>query len=170
MFNIDVSVLVAKNFVHSSTAADLGHHSFGELVPFIYCSACCKKIRKASSLPLLEQREEYVTPNHSKFPVIDEKDCLLALSWWLFWTKLGANICRLSFAEIPVAFSRNLWIVCSWPLLWDRSLYRVWAASVLQLCLVEMTSLLSSCWSLQGWKPSFLCRGWSGHRRGAALT
>ena len=69
------SVSVANNFVHSSTAADQGYHAFGELPRFIYC--LLQKIKKASALPLVEQWEEYVVPNHSRFPAIDDKDFLV---------------------------------------------------------------------------------------------
>ena len=72
MSMINVSVSVANNFVHSSTAADQGYHAFGELARFVYCSL--QKIKKASSLPIVEQCEEYVVPNHSRFPAINEKD------------------------------------------------------------------------------------------------
>ena len=34
---IHVSVSVANNFVHSSTAADQVYHAFGELARFVYC-------------------------------------------------------------------------------------------------------------------------------------
>ena len=51
-----VSVSVANNFIHSSTAADQGYHAFGELARFIYC--LLQKIKKASVLPLVEQWEE----------------------------------------------------------------------------------------------------------------
>ena len=47
-----VSVSVAINFVHSSTAADQGYHAFEELARFIYCRL--QKIKKASALPLVE--------------------------------------------------------------------------------------------------------------------
>ena len=33
-----------------------------------------RKFKKRSFLPLVEQWEQYVTPNHSRFPVIDEED------------------------------------------------------------------------------------------------
>ena len=49
---IHVSVSVANNFVHFSTAADQGYHAFGELARFVYC--LLHKIKKASSLPLVE--------------------------------------------------------------------------------------------------------------------
>ena len=65
------SVSVASNFVHSSAAADQGYHAFGEFARFIYCLR--QKIKKTSSLPLAKQWEEYVLPNHSRFPAIDDK-------------------------------------------------------------------------------------------------
>ena len=46
------SVSVANNFGHSSTAADQGHYSFGELARFFKC--LLQKIKKALSLPLVE--------------------------------------------------------------------------------------------------------------------
>ena len=70
-----VSVSVANNFGHSSTAADQGYHAFGELARFVYCWR--QKIKKASSLPLVEQWEEYMVPNHSRFPAIDDKNFLV---------------------------------------------------------------------------------------------
>ena len=70
-----VSVSVANNFVHSSTAADQGYHAFGELARFIYC--LLQKIKKASTLPLVEQWEEYVVPNHSRFAAIDDENFLV---------------------------------------------------------------------------------------------
>ena len=69
-----VFVSVAHNFVHSSTAADQGYHAFGELARFIYC--LLQKIKEASSLPLVEQWEEHVVPNHSRFSAIDDKNFL----------------------------------------------------------------------------------------------
>ena len=71
---IHVSVAVANNFVHSSTAADQGYHAFGELARSVYC--LLQKHKKASSLPLVQRWEEYVVPNHSRFPALDDKDFL----------------------------------------------------------------------------------------------
>ena len=70
-----VFVSVANNFVHSTTAADQGYHAFGEFARFIFC--LLQKINKASALLLVEQWEEYVVPNHSRFPAIDDKDFLV---------------------------------------------------------------------------------------------
>ena len=89
---IHVSVSVANNFVHSSTAADQGFRAFGELARFVYC--LLKKIKEASSLPLVEQWQEYVFSNHSRFPAIDEKYFLAGTVWSLRWAKLVAITCR----------------------------------------------------------------------------
>ena len=67
---IHVSVSVENNFIHCQTADDYGHHTFGELARFIYC--LLQKIKQGSSLPLVEQWDEYVLPNHSKFPPISD--------------------------------------------------------------------------------------------------
>ena len=71
---IHVPVSVANNFVHSSTAADQGDHAFGELARSVYC--LLQKIKKASALPLVEQWEDYVVANHSRYPPIDDKNFL----------------------------------------------------------------------------------------------
>ena len=52
--------------------SDQGYHAFGELARFVYC--LLQKIKKASSLHLVEQWEEYVVSNHSPFPAIDDKE------------------------------------------------------------------------------------------------
>ena len=84
---IHVSVSVANNFVHSSTAADQGYHAFGELARFIYC----QKIKKASALHLVEQWEEYVVANHSRFPAIDDKNFLVGTRVMAALDKVGSH-------------------------------------------------------------------------------
>ena len=74
MSMIHVSVSVATNFVHASTAADQGYHAFGKLARFVYC--LLQKTKKASLLPLAEQWEQNVVPNLSRFLAYDEKDFL----------------------------------------------------------------------------------------------
>ena len=69
-----VSVSVANNFIHLPTAADQGYHAFGELARFIYC--LLQKIKKTSSLPIIERWEEYVVSNQSRFAPIDDKHFL----------------------------------------------------------------------------------------------
>ena len=92
---IHVYVSVANNFVHSSTAADQGYHAFGELARFVYC--LLQKIKKASSLPLIEQWEEYVVPNHSRFPEIDEKDFLAGTRVVAALGKVGSHYLQTEF-------------------------------------------------------------------------
>ena len=114
---------VANKFVHSSTAADQGYHAFGELARFVYC--LLQKIKKASSLPLVEQGEEYLVPNHSRFPAIDEKTSLLVRVRWLRWAKSVAIICQKNFVVMPVDFWKISSILSCHPLLHDPSLDRV---------------------------------------------
>ena len=68
------SVSVANNFVHCQTASDYGYHTFGEMARFIYC--LLQKIKQGSSLPLVEQWDNYVLPNRSKFPPIADGEFL----------------------------------------------------------------------------------------------
>ena len=86
---IHVSVSVANNFVHSSTAGDKGYHAFGELDRFVYC--LLQRIKKASSLLRVEQWEEYVVQNHSWFPAIDEKDFLAGTRVMAGLGKVGSH-------------------------------------------------------------------------------
>ena len=92
-----VSVSVANNFVHSSTAADQGYHAFGELAVFIYC--LLQKIKKASALPLVEQWERYVVPNHSRFPAIDDKDFLVGTRVMAALGKVGSHYLQKEFGR-----------------------------------------------------------------------
>ena len=91
----DVSISVANNFVHSCTAADQGYHAFGELARFVYC--LLQKIKKASSLPLVEQCEEYVVPNHSRFPAIDDKSFLVGTRVMTALGKVGSHYLQTQF-------------------------------------------------------------------------
>ena len=86
---IYVSVSVANNFVLSSTAADQGYHAFGELARFVNC--LLQKIKKASSLPLVEQWEDYFVPNHSQFPAMDDMDFLAGSSVMAALDKVGSH-------------------------------------------------------------------------------
>ena len=90
-----VSVSVANIFDDSSTEADHGYHSFGELVRFIYC--LLQKIKKSPSLPLVEQWEEYVVANHLRFPAIDEKDFLAGTPVITALDKAGIQFLRTEF-------------------------------------------------------------------------
>ena len=69
------SISVANNFVHLQSSADYGYYASSEVTYFVYC--LLQKIEQSSDLPLVEQWEEYMTLNHSKFAPI-EKDRFLA--------------------------------------------------------------------------------------------
>ena len=103
---IHVSVSVAKNFLHSSTAADQGYHAFGELARFIYC--LLQKIKKASILPLVEQWEEYVVPNHSRFPAIDDKNFLVSTRVMAALGKVGSHYLQKEFRHDARRFLEDL--------------------------------------------------------------
>ena len=86
---IHVSVSAANNFDLSSTAADQVYHALVELARFVYC--LLEKIKKASSLPLVEQWEKYVAPNYSRFPAIDDKDLLPHTRLMAAFEKVGSQ-------------------------------------------------------------------------------
>ena len=92
---VHVSVSVANNFVHSSTAANQGYHAFGELARFIFCLP--QKIKKASSLPLVEQWEEYVVPSPSRLPAIDDKNFLEGARVMAALSKVGNHYLQKEF-------------------------------------------------------------------------
>ena len=99
---IHVSISVANNFVHSSTAADQGYHAIGELAPFVYC--LLQKIKKASSLPLVGQWEEYVVLNYSRFPSIDDKDFLAGTRVMAALDKVGSHYLQKEFRRDVLLF------------------------------------------------------------------
>ena len=89
------SVSVANNFVHTSTAADQGYRAFGELARFVFC--LLQKIKKASSLPLVEHWEEYMVLNHSRFPAIDGKNFLVGTRVMAALGKVGSHYLQKEF-------------------------------------------------------------------------
>ena len=68
------SVSVANSSVHPQTASEYAYYTFGELTRLTYC--LLQKIKQGSSLPLVEQWEEFVLANHSKFPPINDEEFL----------------------------------------------------------------------------------------------
>ena len=109
---IHVYVSLAKNFVDSSTAADQGFHAFGESGRFVYC--LLQKNKKASSLTLVEQWEEYVVPNHSRFPAIDDKDFLNGTRVMAALGKVGSHYLQREFRRFLEEFVNCvLWTVAS---------------------------------------------------------
>ena len=64
---------------------------------FVYC--LLQKFKKASSLPLVEQWEEYVFPNRSRSPAIDEKDFLSGTRMRAALGKVGSQYLRTEFCR-----------------------------------------------------------------------
>ena len=89
------SVSVANNFVHCQTASDYGCHTFGELARFIYC--LLQKIKRGYSLPLVEQWDDYVLPNHSKFAPFADGECLAGTRVLASLNKIGSSYLKREF-------------------------------------------------------------------------
>ena len=90
-----VSVSVANNFIHCQTAHDHGCHTFGELALFIHC--LLQKIKQGSSLPVVEQWDEYVLPNHSKFPPVSDGEFLAGTRVLAALNKIGSSYLNWEF-------------------------------------------------------------------------
>ena len=86
---IYVIVSVANDIVRSTTAADHGYHSFGEMAFFLYC--LLQKIKKSPSLPLVEQREECLVPNHARYRAIHGKVFLSGTRVMAVLAKVGSQ-------------------------------------------------------------------------------
>ena len=99
---IHVSVSVANTFIHRETADDYGYHTFGELARFIYC--LLQKIKQGSSLPLVEQWDEYVLPNHSKFPPISDVEFLAGTRVLAALNKIGSSYFKREFQRDARSF------------------------------------------------------------------
>ena len=99
---VHVPISVANLFVHSSTAADQGYHAFGESAQFVYC--LLQKIKKASSLPLVEQWEGNVVPNHSRLLAIDDKDFLAGTHVMAALDKNGSHYLQTIFRRVARRF------------------------------------------------------------------
>ena len=93
-----VSVSVANNFIPSPTAADQGYRAFGDLAGFIYC--LLQKIKTASSLPLVEQWEEYLVANQTRFAPIDDRH-------FLEGTRVMAALGKVSSQYLQKEFRRD---------------------------------------------------------------
>ena len=89
MSMIRVFVSVVNNFIHPQTASDFGYHSFSELARFIYC--LLQKNKQETSLPLVEQWDEYVLANHSKSPAIADGEFLSGTRVLAGLNKIGSS-------------------------------------------------------------------------------
>ena len=92
---IRVPVSVVDNFIHPQTASDYGYHTFGQLAQFIYC--LLQKIKQGTSLPLVEQWDEYVLANHSKFPPIADGEFLAGRRVLAALNKIGSSYLKKEF-------------------------------------------------------------------------
>ena len=186
---IHVFVSVANKFVHSSTAADQGYHAFGELARFVYC--LLQKFKKASSLPLFEQWEEYMVPNHSRFPAIDDKNFLVGTRVMAALGKVGSHYLQKEFRRDARRF-QEVFVNCLLSNVAARSVIGRGLScfcpaivvggddvAPLQLFNKLLNGLLEKAWTREarlrraGLSTSPLCRNsssWSGRPRGAALT
>ena len=90
-----VSVSVANSFIHHQAADDYGYHAFGELARFIFC--LLQKIKQGSSLPLVEQWDEYVLPNHSKFAPTADGEFLAGTRVLAALNKIGSSYLKREF-------------------------------------------------------------------------
>ena len=184
-----VSVSVANNFIHSPTAADHRYHAFGELARFIYC--LLQKIKKASALPLVEQWEEYVVPNHSRFPAIDERNFLVGTRVMAALGKVGSQYLQKEFRRDARLFLEDF-VNCVLSTVAARSVFgQGFSCSCpaivvsgddvapLQIFNKLLDGLLEKGWTRgarlrrAGMSTSPLCSNsgsWSGRPRGAALT
>ena len=89
------SVSVANNFVPCQTAIDYAYHTFGELARFIYC--LLQKIKQGSSKPPVEQWDDYVLPNHSKYPPIADGEFLAGTRVLAALNKIGSSYLKREF-------------------------------------------------------------------------
>ena len=185
---IHVSISVANNFVHSSTAADQ-EHGFGELARFVYC--LLQKIERASSLPLVEQWEKYVVPNHSRLTAIDEKDFLAGTRVMAALGKVGSHYLQTEFCRDARRFLEEF-VNCVLSTVAKRSVIGQGLSCFCPAIVVGgddvapfqlFNKLLDGYWRRVGpgelkmrrarLTTSPLCRNsgsWSGRPRGAALT
>ena len=99
------SVSIANNFVRCETASNYGYHKFGELARFIYC--LLQKIKRGSSLPLVEQWDDYVLPNHSKFPPIADGEFLAGKRVLAALNKIGSSYLKREFQRDARRFSEE---------------------------------------------------------------
>ena len=89
------SVSAANNLGHAQTASVYGYHSSGELARFFYC--LLQKIRQGCSLPLVQQREQYMLANHSKFPAITDGEFLSGTRVLAALNKIGSSYLKREF-------------------------------------------------------------------------
>ena len=90
-----VSVSVVNNFIRHQTANVCEYHTFGELGRFIYC--LLQKINQGTSLPSVEQWDEYVLANHSKIPPTADGEFLARTRVLAALNKIGSSLLKKEF-------------------------------------------------------------------------
>ena len=83
-----------------------GYHSFGELARFVYC--LLRKIKQGSSLPLVEQWEQYELANHSKFPPVADGEFLSETRVLAALNKIGSSYLKKQFQRDARRFLKEL--------------------------------------------------------------
>ena len=87
---IHVSVSVVNNLIHPQTARDYGYYALGELARFIFC--LLQQIKQGSSLPVVEQWDEYVLAIHPRFPAVAVGEFLSGTRVLAALNKIGVPI------------------------------------------------------------------------------
>ena len=152
-----VCVLVANSCVQSSIAAEQGYLYFGELAQFVYC--LLQKNKKTLSLPLVEQREEYVVASHSQFLATVEKDFLSCTRVMAALDKIGDQKPRTGFRRDARRFLEEF-VNCILSTVASRSVIRLVLSCVcltivvgednaahFQLFNKLLDGLLEKCWT-----------------------
>ena len=74
-------------------------------------TACCKKIKKAATLPLIEQWEHYVVPNLSRIAPIDDKNFLEGTREMAALGKVGSQYLQREFRRDARRFLEDF-LIC----------------------------------------------------------
>ena len=88
---------IANNFVHPKTATSCEYHSFGELTYFTYY--LLQRVKQGSSLPLVEQWEQYVLANHSKFSPVSKEEFLSGMWVLAALNKIESSYWKREFRQ-----------------------------------------------------------------------
>ena len=100
-------VLVAHNITElNSGRADYGYLTFGELSRFVYC--LLQKVKLSSDLPVIENWEAYMLPNHSCFGAINEEHFLEGTRPLASLEKINSSLLRKEFRRDCRRFLEDL--------------------------------------------------------------
>ena len=100
-------VLVAHNFTElGSGRADYGYLAFGERSRFVYC--LLQKVELSSDLPVIENWETYMPPNHSCFGAVAEEHFLEGTRLLASLEKVNSSFLRKEFRRDCRRFLEDL--------------------------------------------------------------